>query len=190
MLLCCRRIPNIQLDRRFLEHPKPHGGHRSLAGVSSPWLDPSPVLHCTVWWGHLGSSPGPSDHGLTVVTELPVAHAGRNHSRIPKELCIDRYSCTEGQAPRCTCSDGSELFPAVLRITIPPQVASFADVEQQESVLQDIQDGVGNPLSNLFGMGVQLPHQHAARRYFMCSKRAVWRAGPDCRGCRFALFFD
>ena len=186
-VLCCRRIPNIRLDNRFLEHHKMHGEQKSLGGVSSPWLSPSPVLHCTVWWGCLGSSPGPSNHGLTVVTELPMAQGGTSRdSRVPKLLCIDRYSCTVDQAPRCMCNDGRELWSAVLRITTPPQMASLADVEQQGSVLRDIQDGIGYPLSNLHGMGVQLPHQHAARRYFTCGRRAAWRHA----GCTFAAFFD
>lgn len=187
MCVCCarRRVPNFQLDQRFMEHPKSPGQQKSLAGVNSPWLDPSPVLHCTVWWGHLGSSPAPSDHGLTVVTELPLAHAA---SRIPKELRIDHYSCAEDDVPPCRCKDGKKVVPAVLRTTVPPQMASLYDVEQQESALQDIQDGVGNPLSNLYGMGVQLPHQHAARRYFTCGHRTAWRSG-SC-GCTFVEFFD
>ena len=130
----------------------------------------------------MGSSTAPSDHGLTVVTELPLAHAA---SSIPKELRIDRYSCAEKDVPLCKCDDRSS---AVLRTTVLPQVASFADVEQQESVLLDIQDGIGNPLSNLYGIGVQLPHQHAARRYFACGQRTVWCS--NFAGCMFAEFFD
>ena len=183
-----RRIPNSQLDQRFLEHPK--SGHaskdqRSLTGVRIPWLDPSPVLHCTLWWGCLGSSPGPSDHGLTVVTELPLAHAA---SRIPKELCIDHYSCAEADVPMCKCKPGHEAAAAVLRTTIPPEMARYNDFEQQDSVLQDIREGIGLPLSNLFGIGVHLPHQHAARRYFTCGKRTNWPFGNG--GCTFAEFFD
>ena len=185
-VLCCRRIPNFQLDQRFMEHPKSRGEQKSLAGVNSPWLNPSPVLHCTVWWGHLGSSPSPSDHGLTVVTELPLAHAA---SRIPKELRIDHYSCAEDDVPMCKCSNGKEKLPAVLRTTVPPQMASLTDIEEQESALHDIQDGIGNPLSNLYGMGVQLPHQHAARRYYTCRCRTTWRSA-GYGGCTFADFFD
>ena len=185
-VLGCSRIPNFQLDQRFMEHPKSRGEQKSLAGVNSPWLDPSPVLHCTVWWGRLGSSPAPSDHGLTVVTELPLMH---DASRMPKELRIDHYSCSENDVPVCKCSDGREKFAAALRTTVPPQMASLFDIEEQESVLQDIQDGIGNPLSNLYGMGVQLPHQHAARRYYTCKYRTAWRSAGHS-GCTFAEFFD
>lgn len=172
-----------------MEHPKSRGEQKSLAGVNSPWPDPSPVLYCTVWWGHLGSIPAPSDHGLTVITELPLAHAA---SRTPKELRIDHYSCALNDVPSCKCNDRGELYrpsPAVLRTTVPPQMASSADVEEQESVLQDIQDGIGNPLSNLYGIGVQLPHQHAARRYYTCRFRTTWRSAGYA-GCTFAEFFD
>lgn len=171
-----------------MEHPKSRVGaacSKSLTGVKTPWLDPSPVVHCTIWWGRLQFSPGPSDHSLTVIMELPLAN---DASRTPKEVCISQYSCVEADVPCCKCRDVMEKSPAVLRTTVPPEMASFGDVEQQESVLQDIAHGIGHPLSNLYGIGVQLPHQHAARRYFTCGKRTNW---PFVRGgCTFAEFLD
>ena len=171
-----------------MEHPKSFAGaagSKSLTGVRTPWLDPSPVLHCTIWWGRSQSSPGPSDHGLTVAMELPLAN---DSSRMPKELCISQYSCAEADVPLCKCKDGKETSLAALRTTIPPEMATFGDVDHQDSVLQDITDGIGHPLSNLYGIGIQLPLQHAARRYFTCGKRTNW---PFVRGgCSFAEFLD
>lgn len=175
-----RRVPNLQLDQRFMERQK------SLANVHTAWLDPSPVLNCTVWWGHLGSSSGHSHYTLTVVTELPLAGAPTGN---PKELCIEQYACARDDVPVCKCKDGNERTLALLRTTVAPRMASMTDFEQQESILNDIQDGVGHPLSNMYSLGIQLPHQHVARRYFTCGRRTHWPYAPNS-GCMFAEFLD
>ena len=178
-MMCCRRIPNSQLDQRFMEHQK------SLSHVHTAWLDPSPVLNCTVWWGRSGSSPSPTDHTLTVVTELPLAGAPTSN---PKELCVEQHACAQTDFPVCKCKDTKESILALLRTTVAPHVASVADHDHQNSILSDIQGCVGHPLSNMYSLGVQLPHQRVARRYFTCGRKTHWPFANG--GCRFAEFFD
>ncbi len=175
----CRRVPNSQLDQRFMKHQK------SLASVHTAWLDSSPVLNCTVWWGRLGSSPTPSDYTLTVVTELLLAGAQTSN---PKELCIEQYACAENDVPVCNCKDSRKPILALLRTTVAPYVADAADQEQQDSILSDIQDGAGHPLGNMYSLGIQLPHQRVARRYFTCSRKTHWPFVSG--GCNLAAFFD
>ena len=175
----CRRVPHSQLDQRFMEHQK------SLANVDIPWLYPSTVLNCTVWWGRLGSSPTPSDYTLKVVTELPLAGAQTSN---PKELCIDQYACAENDVPVCNCKDSKEPTLALLRTTVASFVASAADQEQQDSTLRDIQDGAGHLLADMHSLGIQLPHQRVARRYFTCGRRTHWPFVSG--GCNLAAFFD
>lgn len=172
----CRRVPHSQLDQRFMEH------QTSLANVNTAWLDPSPVLNCTVWWGRLGSSPTPSDYTLTVVTELPLAGGQTSN---PKELCIEQYACADNDVPVCNCKDSREPTLALLRTTVAPFVASTAE---QDCVLNDIQDGAGHPLANMHSLGIQLPHQRVARRYFTCGRKThrPFVSG----GCNLAAFFD
>ncbi|DBA91602.1 TPA: hypothetical protein ACH3X1_003213 [Trebouxia sp. C0004] len=174
-----RRVPHSQLDQRFKEHQK------SLASVHTAWLDPSPVLDCTVWWGCSGSSPIPNDYTLTVVTELPLAGVQTSD---PKELCIEQYACAENAIPVCNCKDSREPTLALLRTTVTPYVASASDQEQQDSILWDIQSGAGHPLGNMYSLGIQLPHQRVARRYFTCGRRTHWPFASG--GCNLAAFFD
>ena len=175
----CRRVPNSQLDQRFMKDQK------SLASVHTAWLDSSPVLNCTVWWGRLGSSPTPSDYTLTLVTELLLAGAQTSN---PKELCIEQYACAENNVPVCNCKDSRKPILALLRTTVAPYVADAADQEQQDSILRDIQDGAGHPLGNMYSLGIQLPHQRVARRYFTCSRKTHWPFVSG--GCNLAAFFD
>ena len=181
----CRRIPNSVLDQRMMAPKR----FKSLANVQSPWLWPAPVINCTVWWGRLGSrSPALSDHTLTVVTELPMEGAPSTH---PKEMCIEQYGCALPDKPLCKCKDAStrKRIPdlAALRTTAVPSVAISGDFEQQESILQDIQEGIGSSLGNMHSLGVQLPQQRISRRYFNCDGRLPW---PHPSGCGFVSFFD
>lgn len=165
--LSCRRIPNRKLDQQLLQK------HDSLADVDSPWLHPSPVQNCTVWWGRSpgGFSISPSHYKMMVVTELlqQSEHYG-SHTNL-KELCFELHSCHAQDIPMN--AKGRKLakmgkLDVTLCTTILPRacLSSLGNMEEQDDVLHDIERGARHPLSNLFSLSIQMPYQRLTRRYF------------------------
>lgn len=180
-LCACRRIPNSHLDQQIMAQ----GRRNTLVHDYTAWVRPSPVLSCTVWWGCLGSrSPAPSDHTLTVVTEMPMEGALQTHH---KELCIEQYGCAVADKPSCTCAldttDSSLLgqpsrrssarYQTFMWTTLAPALAGPADGQHHVRILQDISSGLGHPLAYLLDLGVRLPQQTVTRRYFSCETKPL-----------------
>ena len=89
--LLCRQVPNVTLDRRYLQR--------------SASVAPPPLLSCVLWWGSL--RPGEPAHHLISATEI-----GMGMGPGPRtELTITGHCPhSEEGPPLCHCSR-----PAVLR---------------------------------------------------------------------------
>lgn len=171
----------------------------AFAHLDTPWLHPTPVLNCTVWWGRNTSLnvTAASHMSLTAVTEMIQQSEGLHHLS-SKELSFEQYTCAEEDLPCCLCTHGGKARKAQLRTTKShsremPDSEQWAQqttlTEQQTTrAVQNLLKGVVPPLSGLCDLGIQLQHQHLARLYFTCNRQPTRHNIKS--GCRFVTFFD
>lgn len=173
----CRRIPNLPVDQRFMEHPKFAAGlhmQRDVTRDHTAWASTRSVSGCSIWWGQSSDASG---YKLHVATEF-ARTTQPSHGQVSRNSEVTMYSYSPvHQHAACKCSatpegqsrDMIEEPGACIMTTAAAPLADVSDSEEQDCVLDDLRCGAGHPVSNLASLGIHLLHQPLARQYVKCN---------------------